>query len=110
MALREIDHSRAEEGAVHRIVAESESLAFAGLLFDIGKKSPSLFAHALKPLFSAGVLWDWDFRVTSFRRTGERNMLGFWGMQPHQLITLARLSLLEGKIGYFLEKIARRGA
>jgi len=86
----QIDHGRTVEGAVHRIVAESESLAFAGLLFDVGKKSPSLFAHALKPLFSAGVLWDWDFRVTGFRRTGQRNMLGFWGMQPQQLITLAQ--------------------
>jgi hypothetical protein len=36
----QIDHGRTVEHAVHRIVAESESLAFAGLLFDVGKNHP----------------------------------------------------------------------
>lgn len=78
------------EAAARRIVAESESVAFAGLMFDVGKRSPSLFAGALKPLFSAGVLWSWDFQLTLLRAGSQPDPIGFWGMQPQQLIALAQ--------------------
>jgi hypothetical protein len=86
----EIDAGHDVDRPVRRIVAESESLAFAGLLFDAGKKAPQLFAGPLKPLFSTWRLWRWDFEVTTLRLSGHTVSLGFWGNQPKQLIVLAR--------------------
>jgi hypothetical protein len=86
----EIDAGRDIDGPVRRLVAESESLAFAGLLFDVGKKAPQLFAGPLKPLFFASHLWRWDFEVTTLRLTGQRVMLGYWANQPQQVIELGR--------------------
>ena len=76
--------------SVRRIVAESESLAFAGVLFDIGKKEPTLFTNALTPLFSAWPLWHWDMQITQLSFAGQSIMPGAWIMQPQKLITLAQ--------------------
>jgi hypothetical protein len=43
----QIDQRRDVAAPASRIVRESESLAFAGLLMDVAKKAPSLFMHAL---------------------------------------------------------------
>ena len=43
-----IDHGEDIDPWINRILRESELLAFAGLLFDVGKYRPSLFAGALK--------------------------------------------------------------
>jgi hypothetical protein len=64
-----------------RILNESESVAFAGLLFDIGKRQPILFAGALKPLLRNWVLLDWDRQVTTLRHQ-DTGAMGYWGMQP----------------------------
>jgi len=74
---------------VTRILGESESLAFAGLLLDVGKRLPSLFAGALKPLLRNWMLLDWDRQVSTLRQQGTDPM-GFWGFQPATLIELAR--------------------
>jgi hypothetical protein len=65
-------------------------VAFAGVLFDVGKKLASLFAGALRPLFSSWVLWCWDFQISMLRANGQAGFLGFWGRQPQQIINLAR--------------------
>jgi hypothetical protein len=86
----QIDAGRGVEAAAQRIVAESESVAFAGVLFDVGKKMPSLFAGALRPLFSSWVLWCWDFQVSNLRANGQAGSLGSWWRQPQQIIKLAQ--------------------
>lgn len=86
----QIDTGHDVDAAAARIVAESESVAFAGLLFDVGKKMPSLFASALRPLFSSWLLWSWDFQVSMMRATGQGGFLGSWIMQPQQAIKLAK--------------------
>jgi hypothetical protein len=86
----QMDAGRDVEAAARRIVAESESVAFAGVLFDVGKKMPSLFAGALRPLFSSWVLWCWDFQVSNLRANGQAGSLGSWWRQPQQVINLAR--------------------
>lgn len=86
----QIDAGQDVGASIRRIVAESESVVFAGILFDVGKKLPSLFTGALKPLFSAGLLWNWDFQVTNLRLTGQSSGLGYWGGQPQQVIELAQ--------------------
>lgn len=72
-----------------RILNESESLAFAGLLFDIGKRLPSLFIGALKPLLRNWVLLDWDRQVTTLRHQ-DSGAMGYWGMQPRLMIEIGR--------------------
>jgi hypothetical protein len=86
----QIDAGRDVEDAARRIVAGSESVAFAGVLFDVGKKMPSLFAGALRPLFSSWVLWCWDFQVSNLRSNGQAASLGSWWRQPQQVIKLGR--------------------
>jgi hypothetical protein len=86
----QIDSGRDVEAAVARIVSESESVAFAGVLFDVGKKMPSLFAGALRPLFSSWMLWWWDFQVSTMRANGQGGFLGSWVMQPQPAINLAK--------------------
>ncbi|MHB1530427.1 MAG: hypothetical protein ACYCXT_13605 [Acidiferrobacteraceae bacterium] len=86
----QIDSGQDVETTARRIVAESESVAFAGVLFDVGKKLPSLFAGALRPLFSSWVLWNWDFQISMLRANGHAGFLGFWEWQPQQIIKLAR--------------------
>jgi hypothetical protein len=77
--------------AVGRIVSESESLAFAGVLFDLAKKDPSLLSGPLRPLFSASRLWHWDFQLTQLRYSGQSDLPGgAWFNQPQQLVALAR--------------------
>jgi len=85
----QIDAGRDVEAAARRIVAESESVAFAGVLFDVGKTMPSLFAGPLRSLFSSWVLWSWDFQVSMLRANGQTASLGSWGWQPQQVVKLA---------------------
>jgi hypothetical protein len=67
-----------------RILSESESLAFAGLLFDVGKHLPTLFAGPLKPLFRNWVLLDWDRQIATLRQN-ETGAMGYWGRQPARI-------------------------
>jgi hypothetical protein len=64
-------------------------LAFAGLLFDIGKRLPPLFAGALKPLLRNWGLLDWDRQVTTLRHQ-DSGATGYWGMQPRLMIEIGR--------------------
>jgi hypothetical protein len=84
-----IDNGTDVEPFIKRIVNESESLAFAGLLFDVGKRLPSLFAGALKPLLCNWMFVDWDIQVTTLRCV-ETGVGPSWGSQPAALTELAR--------------------
>jgi hypothetical protein len=86
----QIDAGRDVEAAARRIMAESESVAFAGVIFDVGKKMPSLLAGAWRPLFSSWVMWCWDFHISNQRANGQSGSLGSWWRQPQQVIKLAQ--------------------
>ena len=75
---------------IERILRESESLAFAGLLFDVGKYRPSLFGDVLKPLLQNWLFLDWDRQIATMRQSNTFDGLGFWGYQPAAMIALGR--------------------
>ena len=75
--------------SITRVLRESELLAFVGLLFDVGKRSPALFAGVLKPLLRNWVLLDWDRQVTTLRQQGGSS-LGYWGTQPRLMREIGR--------------------
>jgi hypothetical protein len=94
MALEQWLYEQIEKGAdirtwISRILTESESLAFAGLLLDVGKRAPELFSNALSPLFFTWEIWNWDFQLTILRQT-DKDIIGYWGHQAQQLAELAR--------------------
>jgi hypothetical protein len=72
-----------------RILTESESMAFAGLLLDVGKKNQRLFHGALKPLLSVWELYDLDLQIIAQKGSYEPGLLA-WELQPENLIDLAR--------------------
>ncbi len=86
----EIDHGEDIDPWIDRILRESESLAFAGLLLDVGKYRPSLFAGVLKPLLQNWLFLDWDRDIATMRQSGTSDVLGFWGYQPAAMIALGR--------------------
>ena len=86
----EIDGGEDIDPWIDRILSESESLAFAGLLFDVGKYRPALFASVLRPLLQNWLFLDWDRQITTMRQSGTSNALGFWGYQPATMIALGR--------------------
>ena len=94
MALEQWFYEQIDQGAniepwIGRILAESESLAFAGLLLDVGKRAPSLFSTVLSPLFFTWEIWNWDFQLAILRQT-DQQMAGYWGQQAPQLVALAQ--------------------
>ena len=72
-----------------RILAESESIAFAGLLFDVGKRQPKFFEGPLLPLLRVWELYELDSGATLERVTMGTSLIS-WGMQPAKLAELAR--------------------
>jgi hypothetical protein len=73
-----------------RILAESESLAFAGLLIDVGKKDHALFIGPLRPLLACATLYHIDISVCTQRQGYSVGLMG-WGMrQSEELVAKAR--------------------
>jgi hypothetical protein len=85
----QIDKGISIEPWITRIITESESLAFAGVLFDVGKRAPDLFCTVLAPLFFTWEIWNWDFQLATLRQS-ERQPSGYWGGQARSLIRLAQ--------------------
>ncbi len=85
----QIDKGIAVDPWIARIVAESELLAFAGLLLDVGKRAPELFFTVLAPLFFTWEIWNWDFQLATLRQS-ERQPPGYWGQQAPRLFKLAQ--------------------
>ena len=86
----EIDHGKYIDPWIDRILRESESLAFAGLLFDVGKYCPTLFAGVLRTLLQNWLFLDWDRQNSTLRRSGGPNVMGLWAYQPRAMIELGR--------------------
>lgn len=77
-------------GVLTRVLHESESLAFAGLLVDVGKRYPALFTGPLRPLLATAALYHLDMGAT-LQRQGTSSGLMAWGMrQPDELVEMAR--------------------
>lgn len=85
----EIKQDRSVDKWLARIVAESESLAFAGVLMNVGKLVPALFATVLKPLLFAWQFWEWDFQLATLQATDSMGPTGYWGHQARRLFELA---------------------
>jgi hypothetical protein len=85
----QIDKGIAIEPWIARIIAESEFLAFAGVLLDVGKRAPELFSTVLAPLFFTWEIWNWDFQLATLRQS-ERQPTGYWGQQAPRLFKLAQ--------------------
>lgn len=85
----QLDHGKDITPWIARIMAESESLAFAGVLLDVGKKHPVLFTDQLKPFFSVWELYDWDMQVTLHRYKTDVGLFG-WERQHGKLLKLAQ--------------------
>lgn len=94
MALEFWLYEEAEKGAeisgpLNRILAESESLAFAGLLVDVGKRFPALFAGPLRPLLAIAPLYQLDIGASLERRSYRVGLMGWALGQPEELVKLA---------------------
>ncbi|MCS3926108.1 hypothetical protein M2175_001139 [Bradyrhizobium elkanii] len=87
---KKIDRGESVDTWISRILKESESLAFAGLLFDVGKYCPALFAGVLKPLLQNWVLLDWDRQASTLRNSDSSGPMGLWIHQPRAMIELGR--------------------
>jgi hypothetical protein len=86
----QIDRGENIEPWINRILRESESLAFAGLLFDVGKRDPTLFVGRLKPLLRNWWLVDWDRQISTMRASNGPNPMGYWANQPAAMLALGR--------------------
>ncbi|HEY4034184.1 MAG TPA: ATP-binding protein [Ktedonobacteraceae bacterium] len=85
----QIDQEIDVQPYLSRIIAESESMAFAGLLLDVGKKNPALFLKVLKPLFSVWELYDLDTPIVAQKGGSELGLLA-WGLQSSTFMDLAK--------------------
>lgn len=94
MALEKWLYEQIEQGAdiepyLLCILAESESLAFAGLLLDVGKKNPRFFLGALKPLLSVWELYYLDSQIIAQKGSYEPGLLA-WSFKPGNLMELVK--------------------
>ena len=86
----QIDRGDSVDPWIDRILKESESLAFAGLLFDVGKYRPALFLGVLKPLLRNWLFINWDSEISGMRRSGASDAIGLWAYQPRAMVELGR--------------------
>ncbi|QEG38234.1 nucleoside/nucleotide kinase family protein [Roseimaritima ulvae] len=85
----QIDAEQDVDQILREIVGRSESVAFAGLLIDVGKRKPELFLTCLRPLLSASTFYLWEPRILMERSATPVGLMGWW-RQPQDLVTLAR--------------------
>lgn len=91
-----------------RLLAESESLAFAGLLVDLGKRYPSLLFGVLRPLLGAWELYDLDLQVVVRRGSGSPAMIGWSMRQSPAAVARAREWFLMPHRSLHLREIAQK--
>lgn len=85
----QIDEGKDVSSCLRTILKESRSLAFAGVLVDIGKRTPALFAGELQELLAVWELYAVDSQVVAGRSGSTWPELIGWGRQPQQLVSLA---------------------
>jgi hypothetical protein len=114
---------------LERIVREGRSLAFVGLLLDVGKRRPALFAEVLQPLLGVWELYEVDAMKTFERSRSDqpwmmmpwtsepavmRKLASDWFAMPHRAVVLRELvpSLLLGdaRVASFFDGVRQRWA
>lgn len=85
----QIDARREIRQPLERLMRESESVAFAGLLIDVGKRDPRLFFQPLRPLLAVSAFYIWEPRILMERASANLGVLDWWN-QPPNLAQLAR--------------------
>jgi hypothetical protein len=112
---------------LERILREGRSLAFVGLLLDIGKHSQHLFGGVLRPLLEAWELYEVDAMKTMERTTGTppwmmmpwagegsymEQLASEWFSMPHRSVVLRdlvpRLLLTDATLAAFFERVRAR--
>lgn len=86
----QLDAGRDIEPALRRIMTESRSIAFAGLLMTVGKLKPELFLGVLAPLVAYWTFLDWDTQLTNQREVLGRGILGGWSFESRPEIEAAQ--------------------
>ncbi|TWT49045.1 hypothetical protein KOR42_39610 [Thalassoglobus neptunius] len=85
----QIDNGQDVDDILQELVGRSESVAFAGLLIDVGKRQPELFLTVLRPLLSASKFYLWEPQILMDRSATSFGLMGWW-KQPGDLVKLAR--------------------
>lgn len=101
----QIDAEQDVDHILREIVGRSESVAFAGLLIDVGKRKPELFLTCLRPLLSASKFYLWEPRILVERSATPVGLMGWW-RQPQGLHKLAREWHLAPHRNHELRRIA----
>jgi len=91
---------------ISRILEGSQSIAFAGLLVEVGKRKHDLFAGQLMPLLGVwqSYVWDhqilmsadlWGIEMTSWASWGEMfwNLVRDWHVMPHRKQELQQIAV-----------------
>lgn len=104
----EIEKGTDVSATLTRILIESESLAFAGLLIVVGKRHPPLFTGPLRPILAIGALYHIDQHVC-VERQGSSVGLMAWGMrQSEELAKIAREWHGQPHRKFFLRELVQR--
>jgi hypothetical protein len=85
----EIDKGTDLSSVFSRLLRESESLAFAGLLVDVGKRNPSLFVSDLRPLLASAPIYQLDMIAVTERRLANFALLPWRLTQPLEWAKMA---------------------
>ena len=85
----QLDAEKSVDQFLNKIVAESESVAFAGLLIDVGKRNTELFSTCLRSLLSTSAFYLWEPHILTERAATQVGLSGWWN-QPGDLVELAR--------------------
>jgi hypothetical protein len=84
-----IDAEEEIDISLREIMDRSETVAFAGLLCDVGKKYTKLFARELRPLLGTWIFYLWDQQIVQERSYMPIGMMG-WFRDPRELVEIAR--------------------
>lgn len=94
MALEKWLYEQIDDGSdidlrLQQLMDRSESVAFAGLLINIGKREPRLFLNSLRPLLGVSTFYLWEPRILMERSSTPLGLMGWWN-QPRDLVDLAK--------------------
>jgi hypothetical protein len=102
----QLDRDQDIEILIRQVFEQSNSVAILGVLVNLGKYRPKLFAGSLRPLLTIRELYEWDhyrvrnlhFDAMNWVRKGERifELAKQWALAPHRneaLLTIARKEL-----------------
>lgn len=85
----QLENDREIQGTIQTIMDRSSSLAFAGLLIDVGKRNPALFLNVLRPLLGQWLFYYWDREICQESANFNPALIG-WHGEPSQLQQLAK--------------------